>query len=240
MLRNRIKYGLLLCLMAIAGASLSQFRGKENLGRFDQRYYHFGFLLSANQSSFFIDYKPSFDFSDSLLSIDNVPQAGFNLALMASLNPIKNVNLRFIPGLSFQDRGLNYTFLEADGKTKTYLKRTESVWLQFPLALKLRTNRAGNFAAYALIGGCYGIDMQSQRDVDENVAGKIVVKLQRNDITLDAGGGVDFFLPYFKFGLEMKTCFGMRNVLIQENNQFTDPISRLRTRTFVFSLTFEG
>jgi hypothetical protein len=240
MLSKEIKYGLLFCLMAIAETGQSQFRGKENLGSFDQRFYHFGFLLSANQSSFFIDYKPSFDFSDSLLSIDNVPQAGFNLALMASYNPIKNINLRFIPGLSFQDRGLNYTFLEADGKTKTFLKRTESVWLQFPLALKLRTNRAGNFAAYALIGGCYGIDMQSQRDVDENVAGKIVVKLERDDITLDAGGGFDFFLPYFKFGLEMKTCFGMRDVMIQENNQFTDPISRLRTRTFVFSLTFEG
>jgi hypothetical protein len=67
-----------------------------------------------------------------------------------------------------------------------------------------------------------------------------VVKLQRNDVTLDAGGGVDFFLPYFKFGIEMKTCFGMRDLLIQENNQFTDPISRLRTRTFVLSLSFEG
>jgi hypothetical protein len=240
MYMQRLKYLLAMaCAMAVQFLN-AQVRGKENLGRFDSRYYHFGFLLSANQSSFYIDYKPSFDFRDSLLSIDNVPQAGFNLALMASLNPIKNVNLRFIPGLSFQDRGLNYTFLEADGKTKTYLKRTESVWLQFPLALKLRTNRVGNFAAYGLIGGCYGIDMQSQRDVDENVAGKIVIKLERNDITLDAGGGFDFFLPYFKFGIEMKTCFGMRNILIQENNQFTDPISRLRTRTFVLSLTFEG
>jgi hypothetical protein len=240
MIGNLLKYIVLKMLILGGVAVAAQTFVKENLGRFDSRLYHFGFLLSANQSSFFIDYKPSFDFSDSLLSIDNVPQAGFNLALMASFNPIKNVNLRFIPGLSFQDRGLNYTFLEADGKTKTFLKRTESVWLQFPLALKLRTNRAGNFAAYALIGGCYGIDMQSQRDVDEAVAGKIVVKLQRNDVTLDAGGGVDFFLPYFKFGIEMKTCFGMRDLLIQENNQFTDPISLLRTITFVLSLSFEG
>jgi hypothetical protein len=47
-------------------------------------------------------------------------------------------------------------------------------------------------------------------------------------------------LPYFKFGVEMKTCFGMKDLLIQESNQFTDPISRLRTRTFVLSLCFEG
>jgi hypothetical protein len=229
----------LIALFYSTGAH-GQAKGRENLPYFDSRLYHFGFLLSANTSSFFIDYKPDFSFSDSLLGIENVPQGGFNLALLASFNPIKNVNLRFVPGLSFQDRGLNYTFLEADNKVVSYLKRTESVWLQFPLMLKLRTNRVGNFAAYGLIGGCYGIDMQSQKDVNEAVAGKIVVKLQKTDMTIDAGGGFDFFLPYFKFGIEMKTGFGMKNVLIQEGNQFTDPISRLRTRTFVLSLCFEG
>ena len=234
------KYFLFAAVIACSFSLSAQARGRENLGGFDKRYYHFGFLLSANQSSFFIDYKPDFTFGDSLLGIDNVPQAGFNLALLASLNPIKNVNIRFVPGLSFQDRGLNYTFLEAGGGVKTFLKRTESVWLQFPMYLKLRTNRIGNFAAYALAGGCYGIDMQSQKDVNETVAGKIVIKLQKTDLTFDAGGGCDFFLPYFKFGIEMKTSFGMRNLLIQENNKFTDPISKLRTRTFVLSLCFEG
>lgn len=234
------RYILMLVLMAVAMQASAQINTRENLPHFDSRMYHFGFLLSANTSSFYIDYKPDFSFSDSLLGIDNVPQAGFNLALLASFNPVKNINLRFVPGLSFQDRGLNYTFLAEDNKVETFLKRTESVWLQFPMMLKLRTNRVGNFAAYGLIGGCYGIDMQSQKDVNEAVAGKVVVKLEKTDITLDAGGGFDFFLPYFKFGVEMKTCFGMKDVLIQEMNQFTDPISRLRTRTFVLSLCFEG
>lgn len=234
------RYSLMFVLMAMAMKASAQMNTRENLPHFDSRMYHFGFLLSANTSSFYIDYKPDFSFSDSLLGIDNVPQAGFNLALLASFNPVKNINLRFVPGLSFQDRGLNYTFLAEDNKVETFLKRTESVWLQFPMMLKLRTNRVGNFAAYGLIGGCYGIDMQSQKDVNEAVAGKIVVKLEKTDITLDAGGGFDFFLPYFKFGVEMKTCFGMKDLLIQESNQFTDPISRLRTRTFVLSLCFEG
>ena len=234
------RYSLMLVLMAMAMQASAQMNTRENLPHFDSRMYHFGFLFSANTSSFYIDYKPDFSFSDSLLGIDNVPQAGFNLALLASFNPVKNISLRFVPGLSFQDRSLNYTFLAEDNKVETFLKRTESVWLQFPMMLKLRTNRVGNFAAYGLIGGCYGFDMQSQKDVNEAVAGKIVVKLEKTDITLDAGGGFDFFLPYFKFGVEMKTCFGMKDVLIQETNQFTDPISRLRTRTFVLSLCFEG
>lgn len=228
---------LLLCTVA---SSAQKIKGHENLGNFDNRMYHFGFLLSYNQSSFFIDYKPDFSFQDSLLGIDNVPQAGFNLALLASFNPIKNVNLRFVPGLSFQDRGLNYRFLKPDGTTESFLKRTESVWLEFPLLLKLRTNRVNNFAAYALIGGKLGLDMQSQKDVSSAVAGSIVVKLQDRDASIDAGGGFDFFLPYFKFGIELKTAFGMKDVLIHEVNQFADPIARLRTRTFILSFTFEG
>lgn len=241
-----IRRGAIFCALIsylLLGANIScraQSKVRENLQSFDNRYLHFGFLLSANSSSFFMDFNPSFNYKDSLLSVDNVPQAGFNLALMASVNPVKNINIRFLPGLSFQDRGLSYTFRQPNNDIKTYLKRTESVWLQFPLLLKFRTNRAGNFAAYALFGGSLDVDMQSQKDVDENVAGKIVVKLEKTNYTLDAGGGLDFFLPYFKLGVEMKTCFGMKNLLIQENNQFTSPISKLRTRAFVFSVSFEG
>jgi hypothetical protein len=240
-MQRTIKILAAFLLLVMSGTMHAQnLKGHENLGGFDSRLYHFGFLLSYNQSSFFIDYKPDFTFGDSLLGISNVPQAGFNLALLASFNPIKNVNLRFVPGLSFQDRGLSYRFLKADGTTESFLKRTESVWLEFPLLLKLRTNRTNNFAAYALFGGKYSMDMQSQKDVNEQVAGKIVVKLEDRDITMDAGGGFDFFLPYFKFGIELKTCFGMRDLLIHEDNKFAAPINSLRTRTFVLSLCFEG
>ncbi len=214
--------------------------GMHNLERFDSHLYHFGFLLSANTSSFFIDYKPDFTFQDSLLGIDNVPQAGFNLALLASYNPLKNVNVRFIPGLSFQDRGLNYRFLNADGTTETFLKKTESVWLEFPVLAKLRTNRVGNFAAYAIVGGKYSMDMQSQKDVNNTIAEQIVVKLKDKDYCIEAGGGVDFFLPYFKFAIEFKTSIGLTNILLPEPNKFAEPVQSLRTRTFVVSFTFEG
>jgi hypothetical protein len=212
----------------------------DNIPKFDNRFYHFGFLLSYNQSSFYIDRALNTTFRDSLLGIENVPQAGFNLALMASLNMTKNINLRFVPGLSFQDRGLNYRFLKADGTIDASVKRTESVWLEFPLLLKLRTNRVHNFAAYALSGAKYSLDMQSQKDVSNTVAKDIVIKLTDRDFCIEAGGGFDFFLPYFKFSIEMKAAFGMRNLLIQENNIYTSPLESLRTRAFVMSFCFEG
>jgi hypothetical protein len=237
-LRNSI---LVLVIALCALPALSQRVGSgTNLERFDMRLYHFGFLISSNTSSFFIDRKADFSFSDSLLSIENVPQSGFNLALLASFNPVKNVNIRFIPGLSFQDRGINYTFLQPDGLEKTYLKRTESVFLDFPVLLKMRTNRSGNFAAYALFGGKFSKDMQSQKDVNNAVAEQIVIKLKDKDVSLDMGGGFDFFLPYFKFAIEFKTSIGLNDILIHEDTQFSTPIESLRTRSFIVSFTFEG
>jgi hypothetical protein len=228
------------CLCSAYGLYAQKMRGSSNLQTFDNKPYHFGFLLSTNTSSFFIDYKPDFSFQDSLLRIDNVPQAGFNLALLASYNLNKNVNFRFIPGLSFQDRGLEYTFLTPEGKTNTELKVIQSVWLEFPVLIKLRTNRVRNFAAYAIVGGKYGMDMQSQKDVNNAVASDIIVKLQDRDISIDAGGGFDFFLPYFKFAIEMKTAFGLPDILLHEPHQYAEPIARLRSRTFILSFTFEG
>lgn len=228
-------------LLLTAAPALSQRVGSAtNLERFDKRMYHFGFLLSYNQSSFFIDRKFTPTGTDSLLSIQNVPQAGFNLALLASFNLTKNVNFRFIPGLSFQERGLNYTFRTFEGETESFLKRTESVWLDFPLLVKFRTNRTGNFAAYALLGGKYSLDMQSQKDVNNAVAEQIIVKLQDRDYSIDAGGGFDFFLPYFKFAIEFKTSIGLPNIILKEDTPFSTPIESLRTRAFIVSFTFEG
>jgi hypothetical protein len=145
-----------------------------------------------------------------------------------------------VPGLSFQDRGLNYRFLQEDGTQEVILKRTESVFLDFPLLVKLRTNRVNNFAAYALIGGKLSRDMQSQKDVDNALGNEVVIKLNQIDYSIDAGGGIDFFLPFFKFSIEAKTAFGLPNLLIQEGNRFTAPLDKVRTRTFILSICFEG
>lgn len=234
---------LALCIQAVSIPSdvqAQRIKGQRNLELFDTYWVHFGFLLSSNTSTFFIDYKPDFTFRDSLLGIDNVPQAGFNLALLASYNLSPNISFRFIPGLSFQDRGLQYRFLKNDGTTEFFLKRTESVWLEFPVLAKFRTNRTGNFAAYGLLGGKYGLDMQTQKDVNNAVASEIIVKLKDRDICIEAGGGLDFFLPFFKFAVEFKTAIGMRNILLDEPHQFAAPIQSLRTRAFILSITFEG
>jgi hypothetical protein len=66
------------------------------------------------------------------------------------------------------------------------------------------------------------------------------VKAERNDFAVEFGGGFDFFLTYFKFGIDLRMAVGVPNLLVPENTQFSNPLESLRSRTFMVTLTFEG
>lgn len=229
-----------LTLFALALTTMAWAQGpRKNLASFDTKPYHFGFLLSGNSSDFRMTLRPDSAFADSLLSVANLPQSGFNLALLASWDLNGNVHVRFAPGLSFQDRGIEYRLLREE-ETLTKVRRTESVYLDFPLLLKLRTDRIGNFAAYGLVGGTLSRDMQSQSDVNQQLTDDFILRLQKGNRTLDLGAGVDLFLPFFKFAIEGKFQFGTRDVLIHDDSIYARPLEQLKTRTFILSLCFEG
>lgn len=239
----RTRLALLTFLLALALPLAAQ-RDKrivqENLPTFDLRPFHFGFLLSYNTSDFFMTLKPTAPFADSVLVIDHVKQPGFNLGIVASLNMTNNLSLRFLPTLSFQDRILKYSFRKADGTTSSFQKPIESTYLEFPLLLKFRSDRINNFAVYVIGGGKFGIDMASKKDVNNDIDEDIVVKLKKYDYSAEAGAGIDMFLPYFKFGIELKTGIGIPNLVVDDDTRFSRPIQSLRTKTYVLTFTFEG
>jgi hypothetical protein len=214
----------------------------SNLGGFDTRNYHFGVQLSVNSADFYMDRRFDPMFQDSLISLQNISQPGFNIAIIGSLHFNKNWSLRIIPGISPKERKISYNYLESDGSTLTYDKIVSSFYIDVPLLLKYRTDRINNFAAYVIAGGQLSRDMASQEKVKNELASleDQVIKIERLDYLINAGGGFDFFLPYFKFGLEVKMVYGLKNLLIQDNTQFSTPIESLKSRNFILSFTFEG
>ena len=214
-------------------------QGRKNLAAFDSKKYHFGFALSGNRSDFNVELTPDLTGGDSLQSIINQPQAGFDLGLVASWDATKNFHVRFVPGLSFQDRSLEYRFGN-DGESDLKVRRTESVYLNFPLLLKLRTDRIGNFAAYAIVGGKFSKDMQSQEETNQQLASDFILRLESGNSSIDLGAGVDIFLPFFKFSIEGKFELGNRSILIQDYSRYSAPLQSLKTRSFILSLCFEG
>lgn len=230
---------LLLCMAAPVSAQRTGIK-VQNLPNFDLHRFHFGFLLSYNTSDFHMTLKPSAPFADSVLVIDHVKQPGFNLGIVASLDMTSNLSLRLLPTLAFESRILKYSFRKPDGKVSSFQKPIESTYLEFPLLLKFRSDRINNFAVYVIGGGKFGIDMASKKDVNNNIDEDIVVKLKKYDYSAEAGAGIDMFLPYFKFGIELKTGIGIPNVLVDDDTRFSRPIQSLRTKTYVLTFTFEG
>ncbi|MBM78074.1 MAG: hypothetical protein CL846_06295 [Crocinitomicaceae bacterium] len=240
MSRNKI---FILFFVLMTSLKLSA-QGTHLLG-FDDKKFHFGFALSYNQSDYYIKKAVNFNFNqDSLQSLVINSKPGFTLGVVSSINFNPNFKLRFaIPSLSFQERDIVYTYMDVNNDTSyVWSKKVEPTYLDFPILLKFRTDRINNWAMYGITGLRFGLDMSSQKDVNNtssNLADQII-KLKKPDFGMEIGGGFDFFLEYFKFGIELKLGVGMMNVHLNEGTQFDTPIGSLRSKVWTLSLTFEG
>ncbi len=240
----RFSWLVLLVLMAFSTLAFGQDERQKyynvNLPNFDYREYHFGFIIGINQSDFVV--KQHFDatFSNKLVTLKNERMPGFNLGIVSNYRFNKNIHFRFVPTLSFQDRKLAYTFQGGPDSTVTFTKIVEATFVELPVYVKLRTDRIGNFAAYVIGGAKYMIDMSSKK-TDDLVADKdILVQIKKHQLGFEFGGGADFFLPYFKFGIDLKMSLGFGDVLIHDNTRFSRPLSGLITKGYILTFTFEG
>ena len=212
----------------------------KNLPKFDLQNYHFGFILSLNTSGLIIDYKDQYLQDTIIIGINNINRGGFNLGMLASLDISGNWHIRFVPTLTFSERALEYTVLLENGKTEIIRKDVNSTYIDFPILFKYRTNRMNNAAPYVIAGATYSIDVASQKGVDNTNSKDIIIKLDNTNFSGSAGIGIDFFLPYFKFGIELKANIGFKNLLIDDNTIFSAPLKSLRTQSIMLSFTFEG
>jgi hypothetical protein len=236
-----MKIGTLILMHCFALVVFGQKEKPQNYKRFDQRFIHFGFMLGWNTASF-STYQTANAFQQyGLKSLVTNSQPGGQVGIVTTMKlgtPV--VRLRFIPTLSFQERALNYTFLDTlTGKDFFKEERVNSTNLDFPLMFQFRTLRLNNFASYVLLGAQPSIDLQSQEKASQNFADPFI-KIKKFDFQGQIGGGVEFFTPYFKFGIELKYSQGFTNSFIQDNTNSSRPIDRLYNRVWWVSFIFEG
>ena len=212
-------------------------KGLPNLPKYDRRLFHFGFTLGMNISDFVVDHRDDLSELDSVLVVESSRQPGFNLGIVSDLRMGRYFNLRFIPGISFVGRKMDYTIAYEDTLSYVVTKPTESVFFDFPLYFKFKSRRLHNFRAYVLAGGKFSIDMSSQEKIKDDE--EQLLKLKKYDYTYDMGVGADFYLEYFKFGIEAKVAFGLNNFLVDDGSIFTESIKSLNSKTFLLSFYFE-
>lgn len=236
---------MLLAIVAVflAFPILSQKEKPQNYRRFDERTLHFGFMLGINNANF--STYPVIDAYEKygLKSLVSSSQPGGQVGIVSTLKlgtPV--VRLRFLPTLSFQERVLTYTYANPDPTiTKDVFneERINSTNLDFPLMFQFRTIRLNNFASYLLLGGQYSVDLQSQEKASQSYIDPFV-KIKKQDLQGQIGGGVEFFAPYFKFGIELKFSHSFQNTFIQDLSPVAKPIDALYNRVWWISFIFEG
>ncbi len=240
MYKNRI---LILLIFTLLFASVyGQRETTKNLPKFDHRFMHFGFLLGLNSADFVLQrFPPGSPGTDSLFVLEPQAAKGFNLGIISSMHFGDYFSLRFTPNLAFSSRSIKYRFQYYDG-AKEYTKDIESTLINFPLNIKYKSVRVNNFSAYIIFGAAYTLDLASNsktENISQNL-NDIIVKIKRDDFVGQIGFGTDFYLEYFKFGIELKMSYGIKDILEHDNTPLSNPIDKLRSKMFLLSFTFEG
>jgi hypothetical protein len=252
-----IKIKAFICVAFLLFASKVFAQGNYG-GGVDDENLHFGFSFQYIGTEYKI-FKttnwrnPYFDegvkVTDSLKSIRSASNPGFGIGFVSDLYITPHLNLRFTPNLVFSDRVIDYEY--ADGASidqagvqspDGFTRRTvSSTMADFPIGLKLKSDRQNNFRAYILAGAKYGIDIASKKKQDDNgeLAINKFLKNNKGFLSYEVGIGFDLYFEYFKLSPEFKLSNSMNSILRREDNPYASPIEKLFLRNFVFSLYFE-
>jgi hypothetical protein len=236
--RKLNQYTLVLLFLFLPALIFGQRNGR-NYPHFEYKDLHFGAMLGTNTTTYSYEINEAGLLQDSIrhITLNRMPGLGIHVPVI-SWNPHAVFNIRLVPSISFHETEFSYSYVK-NGKLKQISTRTQPTLLNFPVLLKLNTKRLNNFSAYAITGFSYSIDLASQRDVQQ-VSSNPILKLKRDDFAYHVGGGFDFYLPYFKFGIDIKITNGITDLLIQDRTFFSNPLNSLRSQCWWFSLTFEG
>jgi hypothetical protein len=184
--------------------------------------------------------------TDSLQSISSKTSPGFGIGFFGRYRLSEHLEVRFAPTLVFTDRLLEYEYKNAAGnplltsKTTNVLEQqVQTALWDFPLALKIKSDRLGNFRAYLVGGVKYSLLMGAKKNAENASPVDKLVRNVSGYAAYEAGIGFDIYFEYFKLSPEFKMSNSFKNVLVPENHPYSRPIDKLFLHTIMFSLYFE-
>ena len=234
---KKVLAGLFLCLLA--GGSFAQ-QKPLHLPDHDFKQYYFGITLGINKASFQTHLHAAFLEQDSILVAEPMNAGGFALGLLATTRLSNRFELRFNPQLMFTERNLFFKLKHLDpiDNTTDIVKKVESVITSFPVQIKFRSDRIGNFRVYMLGGAKLDMDLASNakaRKADD------MIKLQKMDYGIEAGMGFNFYFPSFILSPEIKISNGLGNLHGRnEHLNYSRVMDGIKSRMIMFSIHLEG
>ena len=231
--------GLLLALLPQSVCGQGQI---ANLGAFDRELLHYGIQVGYTQSKFDLRFNDDAEMRRTLQGVTSYYEQGFHIAVIGDLRLGRWFNLRALPGVTLVTRDITYAW-EPQYLQQNHIleqqRNVESVYGDIPIEVKFRAVRYGNFRPYITAGASYGFDFASFRK-NRNRTNQAIVRLSPHDLRYTMGMGFDVFLRYVKFAIDMKMCFGMLDMKVEDPDIYISSFDYLRSRTFMLSFTFEG
>ncbi len=198
---------------------------------YDNKLVHFGFSVGINYMDLGIKrtLKSAIISNPVLIPDVTTLQPGFQVQIVSNLRLSENFDLRFLPGISFGARVIN--FYNLNDKTLFGSVEVESNYLDFPLDIKYRARRLNNYRPYILSGINYRYDMAARKEND--------LRLKAGDIYYEIGVGVDWYLPYFKFSTEIKAGMGLLDLLVRDSKSVQNYVSSIdKVNAYIVGLSF--
>lgn len=214
-------------------------RGLNNLPGFDHKRVHFGFLIGMNFLDFHI-------YNSGERTEENGMKArygeilhlnpGINLGIVTDLRLHEHLNLRCLPGISFGQRDIS--FIDENGAKLGDPLHIKSTFVDVPLLLKYNAIRFKNVKPYIIGGATVRYDLA--KDKQDHIT------LKSMDEYVDFGGGLDFYLTYFRLSFEIRGSIGLNNVFnkVKISDDLSDlpymqAINKLKSRMFCLTFYFE-
>ncbi len=213
----------------------------KNDSWYDDKPLHFGFSLGMNLMDFDIIPSQTHLEQDGYLPEVSILNPGINIQVVTDYRPARYLDLRFLPGVAFGQRTVRYYDYQS-GTLIDESQRLESSFLEFPFLLKYKGERMNNVRPYVIGGLNYRYDLAGKKEYDEDR--KIYLRLKRSDLYYEAGAGLDFYLPFFKLSVEIKTSRGLRDIVAHDEGypgypQYINAIEKMKSRIWIIAFHFE-
>lgn len=230
------KISLYILSFLLITAASAQDKKAWNKPFYDSYPYHFGFAFTLGELDFSVKHANDFNTNESVFSIEGKPGPLFGASMVLNLKLAENWDLRFLPGLLFGQRSLNYLMIK-DDDTVNHPMKIETTLLEFPLLVKYRAIRESNYRPYIVMGVTPAIDLAARKKIKEEDKPKI--RLNKSDVYFEIGAGLDNYLKYFKFSTELRFSYGLLNIVKKDGTPITEAYDRLGSKKVSLIIYFE-
>ncbi len=197
-----------------------------NNPNFDQKRWSYGYYLGFNMYDFDFDYKNYQPGNPSGKDLIIETSIGFNVGLIGNLKLNNNLDLRFEPGVSFNNRLLRAAYTQE-------IDQINSTYVHLPLLLKFSANRFNNLRPFVVGGVSTSINLSSNENNPE-----AITRIRTNTYNYEVGVGIDLYFYYFKFSPSLRGVFGLNNELVEGPTDLVN-VENMTSRGVFLNFTFQ-